>query len=89
MSQHMKSFEDTVNLLTDIDLVVTVDTALLHVAGAMGIPTMAMLSYNPDWRWEIKGKTTDWYDSVRLFRQPELGNWEVPFKEMIEEVKSL
>lgn len=58
-----------------MDLIVTVDTAALHLAGALGVPALGLLYKPEDWRWQRKGDETDWYPSVRLIRQREPGGW--------------
>lgn len=68
-------FADTAALMTQLDAVISVDTATAHLAGAVGIPTAVLLPYACDWRWGESGETTPWYDSVRIFRQPEFGAW--------------
>jgi len=52
-----------------------VDTSIVHLAGALGIPCFVLLPYNSDWRWEITGSRTQWYESLRLFRQIKPGDW--------------
>jgi len=79
LTSMIQNFEDTSTILAGLDLVICCDTALLHLAGAMGVPAWGVLAYNPDWRWEIEGDTSIWYDSVRLFRQTERDNWEEVF----------
>jgi tetratricopeptide (TPR) repeat protein len=68
-------FADTAALLTELDLVVSVDTAVVHLAGAMGKPVWVLVHFAPDFRWLLKGDTTPWYPSMRLFRQTRSGNW--------------
>jgi len=75
ISNHLTSFENTAAIMKELDLVLTVDTAVLHLAGAMGIESWALLPKLPDWRWGIDGERTQWYDSIRLFRQKEMGDW--------------
>jgi len=69
-------FRQTASIAASLDLVVTVDTAMAHLAGAMGRETWVLLSHVPDWRWGIAGETTPWYPSLRLFRQKRQGDWE-------------
>ena len=82
MASEMDSFLKTASIIKELDLIITADTAVLHLAGAMGKPTWALIPWNPDWRWKIKGNKTVWYDSVKLFRQPEFQNWESVFSEI-------
>ena len=79
LTSMIQNFEDTATILAGLDLVICCDTAVLHLAGAMGVPAWGVLPYNPDWRWQVDGDTTVWYDSVRLFRQKERGNWDEVF----------
>ena len=58
-----------------MDVVITVCTSVAHFAGAIGVPTWLLLSADPFWIWGRDGSTTDWYPSMRLFRQDTLGNW--------------
>lgn len=69
------SFIDTAALLEHVDLVITSDTSLPHLAGALGRPTWTLLAAVPDWRWQESGDTCPWYPSMRLFRQPRAGDW--------------
>lgn len=72
------NFADTAALMSCLDAVISVDTATAHLAGALGIPTAVLLPYAPDWRWGADGDRTPWYDSVRIFRQPDFGAWGPP-----------
>ena len=71
----LKDFSDTAALATLMDLVVSVDTSVLHLAGALGRSAWAMLAWMPDWRWGTVGGDTPWYPGMRLFRQPALADW--------------
>ncbi|MGD0541832.1 MAG: glycosyltransferase family 9 protein, partial [Tepidisphaeraceae bacterium] len=75
-------FADTAALLPELDLTICVDTALAHLAGAMGKPAWVLLPFTPDFRWLLEGRTTSWYPSMRLFRQKTFGDW----AEVIENV---
>jgi hypothetical protein len=68
-------FTDTAALCDLMDLVISVDTSVAHLAGAMGKPTWIMLPYVPDWRWMLNRDDSPWYSSVKLYRQDEQRNW--------------
>ena len=68
-------FEDTAALIAELDLIITVDTSLAHLAGSMGRNCWVMLPFNPDWRWLLDREDSPWYPSIRLFRQKKLGDW--------------
>ena len=72
----VKDFSDTAALIDLMDLVITVDTSVAHLAGAMGKPVWILLPYNSDWRWLHDRDDSPWYPSARLYRQQQLGNWE-------------
>ena len=68
-------FEDTAALIAEMDLIITVDTSLAHLAGSMGRECWVMLPFNPDWRWLLDRQESPWYTSLRLFRQKHIGDW--------------
>jgi tetratricopeptide (TPR) repeat protein len=69
-------FADTAALISELDLIITVDTAVAHLAGALGKPVWTLLPLVPHWRWTLKGGETLWYPSMRLFRQTTRGDWD-------------
>lgn len=72
----IRSFADTAALIHHMDVVISVDTAVAHLAGALGRPTWIPLNwYGTDWRWLLKRDDSPWYPSARLFRQPAMGDW--------------
>jgi hypothetical protein len=71
----LEDFADTAALVELMDVVVTVDTSVAHLAGAMGRPVWILLPANPDWRWLLDREDSVWYPSARLFRQPAIGDW--------------
>jgi tetratricopeptide (TPR) repeat protein len=72
----LTDYAETAALVANLDLVVTVDTSVAHVAGALGVPCWVLLPFAPDWRWALWRDDTPWYDSLRLFRQPRPGDWD-------------
>lgn len=68
-------FADTAAIISGLDEVIAVDTAIVHLAGALTVPAKVLLSYAPDWRWRLGRGDSDWYPSLRLIRQKTPGNW--------------
>jgi len=71
-----KDFSDTAAVIGDLDMVITVDTAVAHLAGAMGKTTWILLPFDPDWRWMTERLDSPWYPTVRLYRQRQPGDWD-------------
>jgi len=71
----LTDYAETAALIAGLDLVITVDTSVAHVAGALGRPAWVLLPHAPDWRWLLHRNDTPWYSSLRLFRQPKPGDW--------------
>ena len=82
LGDEIKSFNDSASIIQAMDLVITVDTSLAHLSGALGKPTIILLPWNPEWRWLLDRQDSPWYPMVKLFRQPNLGNWEAIIKEV-------
>jgi len=76
LAAEFSDFDDTAAVIAALDLVVTTDTAVAHLAGSLGKPVWILLSYSPDWRWLLDREDSPWYPSARLFRQSTLGDWE-------------
>jgi hypothetical protein len=72
----LRDWADTAALIAALDLVVTVDTAIPHLAGAMGRPVWLMNRFDPCWRWLETRADSPWYPTLRLFRQPAMGDWD-------------
>ncbi|OFZ71010.1 MAG: hypothetical protein A2Z01_00430 [Betaproteobacteria bacterium RBG_16_58_11] len=75
LAPRLADFADTAAALSQLDLLITVDTAVAHLAGALGKPVWLLLPFAPDWRWGAHRATTPWYPGMRLFRQPRRGQW--------------
>ncbi len=82
-------FEETAALISQLDLVVTCDTSIGHLAGALGMPVWLALPHVPDWRWMLGLDDTPWYPSTRLVRQRIAGDWEGVFQEMAVQLRQL
>ncbi|MCZ8143164.1 MAG: tetratricopeptide repeat protein [Acetobacteraceae bacterium] len=76
VSAELGDFADTAALISALDLVISVDTSVAHLAGALGKPTWVMLPFAPDFRWLLDREDSPWYPSMRLFRQSRAGNWD-------------
>jgi hypothetical protein len=75
LESYLQDFGDLAVILDQLDLVITVDTSVAHLAGALGKPVWTLLHAVPDWRWGLVGETTPWYPTMRLFRQTQPGHW--------------
>jgi Flp pilus assembly protein TadD len=82
-------FMDTAAVMTHLDLVVTTDTAIAHLAGGLGVPVWTAVSAHPDWRWMFDHEDTPWYPTMRLFRQTHLNDWGPVMQRMAEELSRL
>ncbi|HUI10192.1 MAG TPA: tetratricopeptide repeat protein [Bacteroidota bacterium] len=78
LSDRLSDFAATAAYLAHIDLLITVDTAIAHLAGAMGKPVWVLIPRIPDWRWQLDREETPWYPTMRLFRQTVTGDWSSP-----------
>ena len=88
-SGELRDFSDTAALVGSLDLVISVDTAAAHLAGAMGKPVWVMLPFSPDWRWLLDRDDSPWYPTARLFRQPRIGDWDAVVTRMVAELANL
>jgi tetratricopeptide (TPR) repeat protein len=83
------AFVDTAAILKNLDLVITSDTALAHLAGALALPVWVALSFAPEWRWGRRAPTSPWYPTMRLFRQTVCGDWSEPFERIAAELRQV
>jgi hypothetical protein len=83
------AFLDSAAVMTCVDLVITSDTSLAHLAGALGVKTWVPLKYVPDWRWLLERNDSPWYPSLKLYRQKTMGDWVSVFKDIENDLKNL
>lgn len=88
LEDEIRDFADTASVIENLDLVISVDTSVAHLAGAMGKPVWTLLTFIPDWRWMLKGNKNPWYPTMRLFRQQKQGDWDYVFKEVNRELRN-
>ncbi len=86
LSPHIKNYSDTAAIVSQLDLIISVDTSVAHLAGALAKPVWTLLCYNPDWRWMLEREDTPWYPTMRLFRQSQPGDWESVFRRVQREL---
>ncbi len=84
----LSNFSDTAFALSGMDLLITVDTALAHLAGALGIPTLILVSYLPDWRWMMGRDDSPWYPTFRIYRQPKPDDWDAVIRQVVEDLSA-
>jgi Flp pilus assembly protein TadD len=83
------TFLDTAAMMKSLDLVITVDTAVAHLAGGLGVPVWIALAFAPDWRWLLGREDSPWYPTARLFRQGRFGDWDAVFGRMAHELRKV
>ena len=88
LSTQLTDFGATARVMDELDLVVSVDTAAAHLAGALGRPTWLLLSFAPDWRWLWTGETSPWYPEVQLFRQNQNEDWRPLIRRVLQALQS-
>ncbi len=89
LNRRLKTFSDTAAVMMNLDLIVSSCTSVVHLAGALGIPTWTMLQLVPDWRWLLGRDDSPWYPTMRLFRQSKFGDWHDVFERVARELQKL
>ena len=89
LAGELGNFADTAAAIEALDLVVSVDTSIAHLAGALGKPIWVIVPYNADWRWLQHRQDSPWYPSMRLFRQPRFGDWQTPLEDVAAALRTL
>jgi Flp pilus assembly protein TadD len=89
LGQHIEDFADTAAIIANLDLVICVDTAVAHLAGALGKPVWLLVPHIGDWRWLRDRTDSPWYPAMRLFRQPAIGGWDCVLEQLEQELSAL
>jgi ADP-heptose:LPS heptosyltransferase len=89
LQDEQKDFADTAAIVANLDLVISIDTSVAHLAGAMGKPVWVLLHNSPDWRWLLDREDSPWYPTARLFRQSTPGNWQNVVTRLEQELRQL
>jgi tetratricopeptide (TPR) repeat protein len=89
LGRDFADFADTAAVMTMLDLVISVDTSVAHLAGAMAKAVAVLVAFSPDWRWMLERTDTPWYPTMRLFRQPAIGDWDAPLARLRQELEAL
>ena len=89
LSGELTDYAETAGAILGLDLVISTDTSVPHLAGALARPVWLMLAFMPDWRWLLGSETTPWYPRMRLFRQPERGDWDRVVERVASELRAV
>jgi tetratricopeptide (TPR) repeat protein len=89
LGSELVDFDDTAAVMSLVDIVVSVDTAVAHLAGALARPARILVPFSPDWRWMLGRNDSSWYPTVRLFRQSAPGEWGDPIRKLADELKRI
>ncbi|MDX2181313.1 MAG: tetratricopeptide repeat-containing glycosyltransferase family protein [Bryobacteraceae bacterium] len=89
LAGHIRDFADTAAAIERLDLTISVDTSVAHLAGALGRPIWTLLPHAPDWRWLLDRRDSPWYPSMRLYRQPSRGDWESVVREVAADLTAV
>jgi len=85
LGDEINNFLDTAAIVSNMDLIISIDTSLIHLAGAIGKKSFLMLSYSADWRWLLDQNKTPWYENIKIFRQDSIGNWDFVINQIQDE----
>jgi tetratricopeptide (TPR) repeat protein len=85
----LHDFADTASLISQMDLVISVDTSVAHLAASLGKPTLILIPYAPDWRWMLDRDDSPWYPTVKLYRQTTLGDWQPTLQNLFKDLADI
>jgi hypothetical protein len=88
MSSFMNDWSDTAAIIEGLDLIISVDTSILHLAGSMGKKCIGLLPYLPDWRWRLDAKNI-WYENLKIFKQESFNDWNSVFHQVVLEIQNI
>lgn len=88
LTSEIRDFADSAALIVNLDLVITIDTSVAHLAGALGKPVWVLLPALADWRWLLNRNDSPWYPTMRLFRQPQAGDWSSVISEIVQALQN-
>jgi tetratricopeptide (TPR) repeat protein len=88
LGDELRDFSDTAAVLEALDLLIAVDTSVVHLAGALGRPVWTLLAHGPDWRWLMEREDSPWYPTMRLIRQPKVHDWKSVFERLERELRA-
>jgi len=86
-TEDIEDFSDTAGIIMNLDIIISVDTAVAHLAGSLGKPVWSLLPFAPDWRWMLNRDDSPWYPTMRLFRQPSPGDWKSVISKLHDELE--
>ncbi len=89
LGDRFEDFSDTAGAIENLDLIISVDTAIAHLAGAMGKPVWLLLPLVPDWRWLLHREDSPWYPTIRIFRQVRYGDWQTVLQRVVSQLEEL
>jgi len=85
----LHDFADTAALISQLDLVISVDTSVAHLAASLNKPTLILIPHAPDWRWMLGRDDSPWYPTVKLYRQTTLGDWQTTLQTLFKDLKEI
>jgi ADP-heptose:LPS heptosyltransferase len=89
LGERQADLADAAAMIALVDLVITIDTSIANLAGAMGKPTWVLLPFSADWRWMVGREDSPWYPTARLFRQPAPGDWDSVVAQVVQALRDL
>lgn len=87
LSADIDTYDDTAAIMSMLDLVITIDTSVAHLSGALGLKTWVMLKFGGDWRWHLNGSESDWYPTARIYRQAQFADWTGVVRRLDDDLK--